>query len=413
MAGDREGDELVTALLRLEISGRSDPGMVRRDNEDGLLVVDLGNGSAGFRGDFGGLVIDSDSALLVVADGMGGAAAGEVASGMALDHLRDWFRERQPSNGLSAKEAETLLHQAIKNSNSVVYEHAAANPGLRGMGTTLTCSWIQGDRGSFAQIGDSRAYLVRDGEMRLLTQDQSLRQHLLSVGRITPAEAERMADGNVILQALGVSAGVFPVITRLGLRPGDLLLLCSDGLNAGADDDAVARVLAGAGDLDAAAAELVCLANAGGGPDNITVVLARVHAAAAVSPSPGRVVVGVRAPAADQTRELVSISGEHAAAIYVSGRAANAAGGEVDAGDGDAAGDKDVGGEQGASGEQDAAAPEQAPGDGQERGAGTSLPTPAELLQRANASGLKRVFWGVAAVAALGALLMVIRLLMR
>ena len=306
-----------TATLCLEISGRSDPGMVRRDNEDGFLVTDLTNGGPGFRGDFGGLVIDSGNALLIVADGMGGAAAGEVASGMALDRMNDWFRETRPGSDLSTTDAETLLHQAIKLSNSAVYEKAVANPRLRGMGTTLTCSWIQGDRGCFAQIGDSRAYLVRDGELRRLTEDQSLRQHLVSIGKITAEEAETMEESNVILQALGVSASVAPVMSRLGIRPGDLLLLCSDGLNAGATDEEIARVLAGAGDLDAAADELVRVANDNGGPDNITVILARVHDADSVDVKQGRA-VGSRSTAADQTQELVSLSGDMGAALAVS-----------------------------------------------------------------------------------------------
>jgi len=376
---------MVTATLRLEVSGRSDPGVVRRDNEDGFLVADLRNGSEGYRDDFSGLVMDSENALLVVADGMGGAAAGEVASRMALDQMRDWFRRRSPGNGLSATEAETLLHQAIKTSNSAVYEHAANHPGLRGMGTTLTCSWIQGDRGSFAQIGDSRAYLVREGEMRLLTQDQSLRQHLLSVGKITPEQAERMEDSNVILQALGVNAAVSPVITRLGLRPGDLLLLCSDGLNAGVDDPGIARVLLAATDRDAAADELVACANANGGPDNITVVLARVHAAAEVEPSEGRPVARGRATRGDETQELVSISGEYASVEPAAG----------DQGDG---ADDAVGSETAPQTDTDEDAQDQAEG-----GAGT------EPTRRRFASGFKKAIWAAIAVAALAGLWMVIR----
>jgi protein phosphatase len=207
---------------------------------------------------------------------MGGAAAGELASEMATETIygqlvKVWNEEPEPSAQLFA----SRLREAVEAANSRIHEHAAAHPELRGMGTTTTAVGVLGDHLYLTQVGDSRAYLVRNGAAYQLTKDQSLTQRLVEAGELTEEEAARSERRNIILQALGPDARIKVDLTYQELRRGDVLVLCSDGLSGQVNKDEIAEIAGSATDLQAACDRLIDLANVRGGPDNITVVIAR------------------------------------------------------------------------------------------------------------------------------------------
>ena len=243
---------------RLDVCGMTDGGRVRTSNEDVFLVAPLPEAGA-------------DGTLLVVADGMGGARAGEVASRMAVEAIHRELAGRAP-------EPERLLEcmvEAVEASNREIRAKGLEDRECRGMGTTCVATAVAGDRAFVCNVGDSRAYLVRGGEARQLSHDQSLVQRLLDDGVITPAEAARHPRQNILLAALGVKDEV--EVNRaapLALACGDVLVLCSDGLTAHLDSAEIARVAAGPAALAERCHRLVDLANERGGRDNITVILA-------------------------------------------------------------------------------------------------------------------------------------------
>jgi PPM family protein phosphatase len=237
-------------MRRLVASGGTDVGRVREGNEDALLLRD---------------------SVFAVADGMGGHLAGEVASATALEPI-----ERLDGRVFSdATEAATALTEAVVAANATVSKLAEDNPSYRGMGTTLTAVMVEGRRLHVAHVGDSRAYLLRDGQFSQLTDDHTLVQHLVNEGQITREEAATHPQRSIITRAIGVSPEVEVDAMSLDLDPGDQLLLCSDGLTGVVEDTAIAGVLTEESDADVAVQRLIELANAGGGPDNITVVLLR------------------------------------------------------------------------------------------------------------------------------------------
>jgi protein phosphatase len=224
--------------------------------------------------------VSARGSLLVVADGMGGAAAGELASQMATDaifrHLaRVWSREPEATPQRFAYR----LKEAVEVANQELHAYASAHPEVRGMGTTATAVGLLNDCCFLTQVGDSRAYLVRNGRAVQLTKDQSLMQRLIDAGELTEEEAARNERRNIILQALGPDPHIKVDLTYQELRRGDVLVLCSDGLSGQVASDEIAAVIARAPTLAAAGDELIALANERGGPDNITVVLARVSGA--------------------------------------------------------------------------------------------------------------------------------------
>jgi serine/threonine protein phosphatase PrpC len=201
--------------------------------------------------------------LFVVADGMGGAQAGEVASGMAVDSLAD-------------ASAPDELERAIEQANARIHARAKDDSSLAGMGTTLTAAWVDDGTVTLAHVGDSRAYRMRAGELVQLTEDHSLVGGLVRLGKITPAEAEHHPQRSVILRAVGVEPAVEVDVTEHDLEDGDVYLLCSDGLSGMVRDEVIRETLAIDGSLEQAADLLVGLANASGGHDNITAVLFRI-----------------------------------------------------------------------------------------------------------------------------------------
>jgi protein phosphatase len=219
---------------------------------------------------------DPAATLFMVADGMGGAAAGEVASATAVDvvlrHLREKLAEKR---GPEPVELVTEMTQAAEKANWSIFQQAVNKPELRGMGTTATIAALLNDTIYLAQVGDSRAYLVRAGIATQLTKDQSLMQKLIEAGELTEEEAALSERRNIILQALGPEANVKVDVTMQPVRRGDVLLLCSDGLSGQVRPEDMARVIDEELDLSVACDRLIAMANDQGGPDNITVVAAR------------------------------------------------------------------------------------------------------------------------------------------
>jgi len=268
----------------IELFAKSDVGRVRRGNEDNFLVLDLSNeqtwtGSDGAvppekltRFDLG-----EKGLVLVVSDGMGGALAGDVASRMAVDSVREMLIG---GDGEEACDPDLPLVECLKNAtvyaNLAIHLRSQEDSRCAGMGATFTGAAVKGDGLDLVQVGDSRGYIIRKEHIRLATKDQSLVQQLVDVGQISETEAETHMFRNVILQALGAQSEITPVTGKIRLRQGDILLLCSDGLSGKLRAEDIQQiVLNSKGDLVQACNALVDEANSRGGEDNITVVLAR------------------------------------------------------------------------------------------------------------------------------------------
>jgi PPM family protein phosphatase len=227
---------------------RTDTGRHRRGNEDSSLAR---------------------APLFVIADGMGGAQAGEVASQVAVRE----FEQGLPGDGSS----EERLSEAVQRANAEIYELSHTDASRAGMGTTLTAAYLDQDHVAIAHVGDSRAYLLRDGELARLTEDHSLVEELLKKGKLSEEEALEHPQRSVITRAVGIEPTVEVDTWSYAVRPGDVILLCSDGLTDMLAESAVQRVLVESATLRSAAERLIAEANDAGGRDNITVILFRVE----------------------------------------------------------------------------------------------------------------------------------------
>ncbi|MEO6951358.1 MAG: Stp1/IreP family PP2C-type Ser/Thr phosphatase [Polyangia bacterium] len=275
--------------VKLHLVGRTDVGLVREHNEDNFACVRLEDDSR----DVDALLhhhIAAPGTLLVVCDGMGGAAAGEVASTMAVATLPEVMRAAHipaPPAGVVDDERSMLarkLRHAAEEANRRIFLEQQANPARAGMGTTMTAALLRGDQAIIAQVGDSRCYIYRAGRLVQCTRDQSLVNQLLETGQITVEQAKYFEHSNVILQALGVQEDVEVQLSRVTLRRGDRILLCSDGLVGVIADEEIAAVMGSVADPAEAARLLIELANGAGGPDNITVVLGYLSGAGLLEP---------------------------------------------------------------------------------------------------------------------------------
>jgi protein phosphatase len=211
--------------------------------------------------------------VFAVADGLGGHQGGEVASAAAVEPLAALDGREFAEPG----EAAETLAAAIREGNAAILERAAGDPGLWGMGTTVTAAALAGERHlQLAHVGDSRAYLLRDGSLEQLTTDHTVVGELVRRGRLTPEQAAIHPERSILTRAVGLDPRV-PVDTPdpVELRDGDQVMLCSDGLTEAVDDDRIAELLSADADGEAACRSLIDAANAAGGPDNITVVLLR------------------------------------------------------------------------------------------------------------------------------------------
>jgi serine/threonine protein phosphatase PrpC len=263
--------------IRMSVFGKTDVGQTREHNEDTFLVANLTSKDASLQPEVREHEIGPKGSLLVVADGMGGAAAGEVASKLGsetiYEHLAKFWSNDTES---TPQQFASRLKEAVEEANSRIHNYAKEHPEMRGMGTTTTAVGVLGDQLYLTQVGDSRAYLVRGGEGIQLTKDQSLMQRLVDAGEITEEEAEKSDRRNIILQALGPDPKVRVDLTNQQVRRGDALVLCSDGLSGQVSREEIAERVADQNkNLADICAELIHLANQRGGPDNITVVIAR------------------------------------------------------------------------------------------------------------------------------------------
>ncbi|HTS89184.1 MAG TPA: Stp1/IreP family PP2C-type Ser/Thr phosphatase [Gemmatimonadales bacterium] len=262
--------------VHISVFGKTDVGRTREHNEDTFLVADLTRRVASLQPDVREHEVGARGSLFMVADGMGGAAAGEVASRMAADLVFTHMTTVWPDDAeVTAQRFAYRMKEAVDLANSRIHVHAREHPEVRGMGTTATVAGIFGSDLYLAQVGDSRAYLIRKGEITQITKDQSLMQRLVEAGEITEEEAEQSERRNIILQALGPDPRVKVDLTWQPLRRGDLLVLCSDGLSGLVRKEEIAEYAAKAADLADLCSRLIELANTRGGPDNITVIAAR------------------------------------------------------------------------------------------------------------------------------------------
>lgn len=252
----------------------TDTGRQRRENEDSMYVR---------------------APVFVVADGMGGAQAGEVASQMAVEA----FKQDLPDSGTP----EERLASRVREANRQIHDLAQADRERHGMGTTLTAAYLGEDsRLAIAHVGDSRAYLFRDGKLQRLTQDHSLVGELMRKGKLTEEEAEEHPQRSIITRALGADSTVEVDTWTYPVRDGDILLLCSDGLTSMVTEKEITDILDVAGSLEEAAPRLIAEANAAGGRDNITVVLSRLEEVDGNRGLDSPTIVGAATPQPDQGR---------------------------------------------------------------------------------------------------------------
>ena len=257
----------VSAIKSVRAFGVTDRGLVREANEDSFTMAELAKGQRWQGGACAEWSTKDPGVLLVVSDGMGGAKAGEVASALAVEAVFGGMLravKERPADG------ETL-RRVIEEASLKVHE-AGKRPDRKGMGATLTAVLLTGATAYVAQIGDSRAYLLRGGRMGQVTHDQSYVQMLVDAGVMTPEEAEASPRKNIILQVMGQEA-VRVALGRISLKSGDRLLLCSDGLTNVVVDATVNAVAKSPGDLAKAAKALVALTKEGGAPDNVTLII--------------------------------------------------------------------------------------------------------------------------------------------
>ncbi|HEY7682941.1 MAG TPA: Stp1/IreP family PP2C-type Ser/Thr phosphatase [Gemmatimonadales bacterium] len=264
------------ATVHISVFGKTDVGRTRDHNEDTFLVGDLTRKVASLQPEVREHEVGPRGSLFMVADGMGGAAAGEVASRMAADLVFSHMTQVWAGDGeVSAQRFAFRMKEAVELANNRIHVHAREHPEVRGMGTTATVAGIFGSDLYLAQVGDSRAYLIRKGQITQITKDQSLMQRLVEAGELTEEEAEQSERRNIILQALGPDPRVKVDLTWQALRRGDVLVLCSDGLSGQVKKEEIAEMARVTSELSELCAKLIELANSRGGPDNITAVAAR------------------------------------------------------------------------------------------------------------------------------------------
>ena len=236
---------------------RTDPGLARENNEDSVAL-------------------DEATRLGILADGMGGYNAGEIASGMATTFIKSelgrWLS--QAGRHANSREVRRAMEICVDNANRSIFNAANSNPQYSGMGTTLVLGVFQDSRLMLGHIGDSRCYRLRGADLSQITKDHSLLQEQMDAGLITPEQAAVSTNKNLVTRALGVEDAVLLEVNEHRVEAGDLYLMCSDGLSDMLDDEAIAKLLVGESALEQKAQELIEAANANGGRDNISVLLA-------------------------------------------------------------------------------------------------------------------------------------------
>jgi len=252
---------MVNLKTALEIATATDSGMVRSHNEDSIAA-------------------DGEAGLAVLADGMGGYNAGEVASGIAVELIKSEMKKalagKKPEE-LNGQSAEQLITEHSTRANAAIYQAAQSQPQYSGMGTTLVVALWHDNHVSVGHIGDSRLYRLRDGVLEQVTRDHSLLQEQIDSGMITKEQARHSQNKNLVTRAVGIDPEVETEVHTYPVQPGDIFLLCSDGLNDMVTDEDIQLTLASlAANLPLAAQQLVQQANDNGGRDNVSVILVRV-----------------------------------------------------------------------------------------------------------------------------------------
>jgi PPM family protein phosphatase len=250
---------------KLEIAGLSDVGKKRSHNEDSIGT-------------------DDDVGIVVVADGMGGYKSGEVASAIAVNMIMEELRAGMSTIKRGEIDSETgfsseslLVKSAVENANETIYQTAQSQPQCHGMGTTLVAAVFYDDRMTVAHVGDSRLYRLRGEQYEQITVDHSLLQELIDKGFYTPEEAKQSLNKNLVTRAMGIDLTVKADVQEEAVVPGDIYLLCSDGLSDLVEDEEMHLTLKKySANLEEAARMLVQMANDKGGKDNISVILARM-----------------------------------------------------------------------------------------------------------------------------------------
>ena len=248
--------------MNYEFCTRTDPGLARENNEDSVTF-------------------DAIVRLGILADGMGGYNAGEIASGMATTFIKSelgrWLS--QAGRHANVREVRRAMEICVDNANRSIFNAANSNPQYSGMGTTLVLGVFQEARVVLGHIGDSRCYRLRGSEFVRITKDHSLLQEQMDAGLITPEQAATSSNKNLVTRALGVEDAVLLEVNEHRVDPGDIYLMCSDGLSDMVDDEGLAKILGGDASLEHKAAQLIDAANANGGRDNISVLVAMADAA--------------------------------------------------------------------------------------------------------------------------------------
>lgn len=254
---------MTTEAMTYQFFAETDSGLMRENNED----------SVGF---------DDATGVAVLADGMGGYNAGEVASGMATSvvhaEMRRWLAESAAM--ATVQDIRRALEICVGNANTAVFRAAHSNAQYSGMGTTLVAGVFRGADLVIGHIGDSRCYRLRDGELIQITRDHSLLQEQIDAGLLTPEQAALSMNKNLVTRALGVDDAVLLEVREHAVEPGDIYLMCSDGLSDMVRDQDIAKILQLPSPPQSRAKALVELANAHGGRDNITVLLVQAEASA-------------------------------------------------------------------------------------------------------------------------------------
>ena len=244
-----------------EFCTNTNPGLARGNNEDSVTF-------------------DEATRLGILADGMGGYNAGEIASGMATTFIKSelsrWLA--QAGRNANAREVRRALEICVDNANRSIFNAANSNPQYTGMGTTLVVGVFQDEKLTIGHIGDSRCYRLRAGEFTQITRDHSLLQEQIDAGLITPEQAATSMNKNLVTRALGVEDSVQLEVNEHKVEAGDLYLMCSDGLSDMVDDAGIAELLLSGASMEELATQLIDKANANGGRDNISVLLAKAEA---------------------------------------------------------------------------------------------------------------------------------------
>jgi protein phosphatase len=260
-----------TSRRTITVCGLTDVGRHRAQNQDTFVIADLASGKVSRPCASTDVSVSRPGMLALVCDGMGGQPAGDVAARVAATAIVDELEGAGPA---VVEQPASALKSAVAGANGAILDEVKAHPEEKGMGTTCTAAVFAPDHLAVAQVGDSRAYLLRDGQLELLTRDQTLASQLVDTGALAPEQVEHFPYRHVLSQALGTTAPLEPVITNVPLKEGDRVLLCSDGLHGPVPDDAITAILTVSGDTAEAARALIAAALAAGGPDNVTVVVA-------------------------------------------------------------------------------------------------------------------------------------------